>query len=462
MIDSYITHFTEVFCVTDEIGQYLPGWNFEQFDPLAEAEAEARASAPPPSYEEGAVGGEEPPPAYSDLREPAPAQGRIVGRAQRKAASSGAKYSVPVELHVPEPDGPQMLNRGDRTPSPASPLRSRTYNDPYISSPSSDRDRFSPSPRDRGHYEDLNQRTRNEHQYEDYNVRKVGQGAMPRSPKSPYGEQGIGRQDEQYSMAAQSPRSPGRNTNNYRQYPISPVIQEIKQPAKSTYLVDDEEDDGGFSPSHRSRTPQMPPANYANTRNLPQPQRPPRNNNIERLSPSPRNDNYNRDLERPTPSPRGTCPSSGRPVAPPRGFHRHQGSGRSESGSDSGFGESDNHLGGFGSGRVAAKVPYYNHAYEKDSPEKEQSMDDILAKHKALAAQMFQQTDQGHSDRVDRNDYQNHSDYNQELQKWRQNINNLEDAYRGPENNNNYSRSRSQTSSQGQEVMGESFIQRLN
>ena len=437
---------------------YLPEWNFEQIDPLAEAEKQS--AAPPPGYEyvEGAVGGEDLPPAYCDLQgegQPVPPS-RIKGRAQRKAASVGAKYSVPVELHVPEPDGPQVLHRGDRTPSPASPYRSRPYNDQFVFSPSGDRNRYSPGD-SRGMYDDLNQRNRSEHQYEDFNFRKEGQNSVPRSPLSPHVEQGVHRQNEQYSMAAHSPRSPGRSSDNYRQYPISPIVNEIKQPAKSTYLMDDGDDDeGGFSPSSRSRSPQVNTPNYANTRNLPQAQRGPS---------SPRNEDISRrDFERPSPSPRGTGPSLGRPVAPPRGFHRHQGSGRSESGSDSGFGESENnHFSGYGSGRIASKVPYYNHAFQKESPEKEHSMDDILAKHKALAAKMLQQQQQqqtpfhGVSEREERTEFSNESNYNQELQKWRQNINNLENAYHGQEINS-VSRSRLQTSSQGQEMMDESFI----
>lgn len=455
-----------------EIGRYLPGWSFEQIDPL-----EAAMTDPPPEYEEeaGAVGGEDLPPGYEDIdldEHPRPSappmpsapQGRIMGRAQRKAAAAGAKYSVPVELHVPEPEGPQVLHTGYTQPLPVSPLGSRSPDDRYISSPMMPQDRYSPG-NSRDMYRDQN---KSDFNYSDNSYGQQGQRSVAVSPDryqgqisgsrtpdrtyTPNEEHAMHRQTEQYSP--RSPKSPNNlrgGPDNYRQYPISPNVKEINQPARSTYLTDDD-DEGGFSPSYRSRTPQTLSPNYTNSsdyRNLPQ---------NERVSPSPRNENMRleRDLDRPsplsrgqgqpsvTPSPRGQGQPSGRPVAPPRSFHRHQGSGRSESGSDSGFGESDNHI------HIPTKMPYYNHAYEKDSPEKDQSMDDILAKHKALAAKMLQQQgqgqgsggqghyerlkgrDQGHYDRLDRNDNYDQASYNKELQRWRQNINNLEDACHGP------------------------------
>lgn len=424
-----------------EMERYLPGWSFEQIDPL-----EAAVADPPPEYEEaeGATAGGDDLPDYNELcLDEGKPQGRIVGRAQRKAAAAGAKYSVPVELHVPEPEGPQVLHTGHMFPSPTTPYGSRSPNEHYGSSPSGITETHH-SGNSRGMYVDQN-RT---YQYNDYNSRQ-GHRSVSKSPDqtySPTEEYGVHRQNEPYSRDMNSPRTPNgpnRTPDNYRQYPISPFVKEMKQPAKSTYLTDDNDDDeGGFSPSDRSRTPQTHSTNYANSnnyRNFPQ---------TERVSPSPRNETlrFDRDMERISPSPRGQGPSSGRPVAPPRSFHRYQGSGRSESGSDSGFGESDNHI------HTPSRIPYYNHAFEKDSPEMEQSMDDILAQHKALAAKMLQQHGQGqYKSRQDGPD-----DYNRELQKWRQNINNLEDACHGPVVD--FSRSRSQMSSQGQEEMGESVI----
>lgn len=430
----------------DEIERYLPGWSFEQIDPLAAAMAEL-----PPEYEDleegGAVGGEDLPPRYSDVgldrdEETQRPKGRIMGRAQRKAANSGTKYSVPVELHVPEPDGPQVLHTGGRSPSSPS---SRPGNDNFLSSPTSDRDRYSPD-YTKDKYEDSN---RNK-VYENRNIRNQSQGPVPRSPHSPYGGHGAQQRNEQFPMAANSPRSPhspyGRQGSpkqgeqitkavisprtpnapyeNYHKYPGSPA--ELKQPARSTYLTDDDDDDGGFSPSNRSRTPQRLDTNYGNVgqhRNLSQ---------SEQMSPSSRYENIHRDrdYDRPSPSPRGQGQPTSRPVAPPRGFHRHQGSGRSESGSDSGFGESDTHS------HIATKVPYYNHAFEnEDSPVREQSVDDILEKHKALAAKMLQRQNQGqgHHDKGEKSYYNEHDNYGRELQKWRQNINSLEDGCQRPE-----------------------------
>lgn len=436
----------------DIIEKYLPGWSFEQIDPLAAAMAEL-----PPIYEDreegGAVGGEDLPPSYTDLDEvrgqvSQQPQGRIMGRAARKAASQGAKYSVPVELHVPEPDGPQVLHTGNRSPSTPS-QRSRSPGDPYLPSP--DRGGYSPG-YSRETYEDRNRLSPGYsgggYDDRDMHVRNHGPRPLPRSPHSPYEGQNVERQMEQLSMTTKSqrsPRTPSAPDDNYRQYPISPVVKEINQPSRSTYLTDDN-DDGGFSPSSRSRTPQRFDANH-NVRNASQ---------TDQVSPLPKQDKFNRDRDYERPSPRGQGQPKGRPVAPPRSFHRHQGSGRSESGSDSGFGESDNHI------HVPTKVPYYNHAYEKDSPEKEQSMDDILAKHKALAAKMLQQQNQGqgqslgHYERQDRQDYGDQSGYNKELQRWRQNINNLEDGVNRPEVE--FSRSRSRTASQGQDAVEESFI----
>ena len=449
--------FFQLFIIifSDEMGKYLPGWNFEQIDPLAAAMAEL-----PPEYEdlEGAVGGEDLPPSYTDLdkgqvsQQP---QGRILGRAQRKAASQGAKYSVPVELHVPEPDGPQVLHTGDRSPS-TPPQRSRSPGDPYLPSPASDRSRYSPG-YSQETYEDRNRLSPGysgeRYKDRDMNIRNQGQRSVPRSPHSPYEGQNVGRQNEQFPVAANSPRSPrtpSASSNNYRQYPVSPVVKEINLPSRSTYLTDDN-DEGGFSPSNRSRIPQRFDANHNinEYRNMSQ---------TDQVSPLPRQENFNRDRDynRPSPSPRGQGQPMGRPVAPPRSFHRHQGSGRSESGSDSGFGESDNHV------HVPTKVPYYNHGFEKDSPEKEQSMDDILAKHKALAAKMLQQQGQGqgqghgHYETQDRQDYGDQSNYNKELQRWRQNIDNLEDACNRPEVE--FNRSRSRTASHGQDAVEESFI----
>ena len=428
--------------------QYLPGWSFEQIDPLAAAMAEL-----PPIYEDleegGAVGGEDLPPSYTDLdevkgQEAQKPQGRIMGRAQRKAASQGARYNVPVELHVPEPDGPQVLHTGNRSPTTPS-QRSRSPGDPYLSSP--DREDYSPG-YSRETYNDRNRLSPGysggRYDDRDMNMRNQGQRPMPRSPGSPY--ENVERQMGQMTLATNSPRTPrtpGGPSDNFRQYPISPVVKE----SRSTYLTDDN-DDGGFSPSNRSRTPQRFDTNH-NIRNTSQ---------SDQVSPLPKQDNFNRDYERPSPSPRGQGQPKSRPVAPPRSFHRHQGSGRSESGSDSGFGESDNH--------IPTKVPYYNHAYEKDSPEREQSMDDIMAKHKALAAKMLQQQGQGqiqgqsqgqgHYENYERHGYGDQSKYSEELQRWRQNINHLEDGVNRTEVE--FSRSRSQTASQGQDAVEESFI----
>lgn len=103
-----------------------------------------------------------------------------------------------------------------------------------------------------------------------------------------------------------------------------------------------------------------------------------------------------------------------------------------------------------------SKTPYYNRAFEKDSPEKEHDIvDDIMAKHKAMAANRMKQQGQGGPHSGQRQDYYSDSNYNRELQKWRQNINDLEQSCADPDVE--FSRSRIRVNSH-EEPMEESFI----
>lgn len=429
--------------------------------------------------EEGAVGGVDI--EIQDTEPLAPPSGKVVGRSRRKAQVA-TKYEVPVELHVPVENGRQVLHKGNVSPY----------------SPGGD---LSPG---RSPYENLNRQNPNEHAYEGT---RMGPPRSPRSPRGrdpTYEEMNISRQyKQQHSpVGAPSPqapsgvrspstptmlhlsRTPGAQTSRhspvspsqppYRsQSPRTPVLHspartstspgsqehfrsddryntdrtESSRPSTKTYLTDDM-DDGGFS-ERNSRLPKHDRYNNNDSNRRTDDRY--RQNERESYDPSDRyndrsKDYSNRNLQqRLNVDSKGNHLQTGQPVPAPRGFHRQQGSGRSDtSASDSGFGEIDYapvsskyqsngyHGSGYGSGgnQSEFKTPYYNHAFEHDHEHEDASTNDIMAKHKALAAKMMHANNgvRNSGSRYDCTDRYNDPNYTRELKKWRENINSLEET----------------------------------
>ncbi|KAL4222571.1 hypothetical protein ACF0H5_018610 [Mactra antiquata] len=454
----------------DELMTMLPGWGFENKDPFEGIEPPS-ADEEQTDDEEGAVGGRYDPPGYDEAQAaqaPAPASNRVVGRAQRKA-NKPTTLEVPIELHD--------IKTKPRNVSPGSSSAK------------------TPSP----NYEKLN-RTPDEHPYSHSRFGPPGSPGMNQhSPSSVY--PAINQQKSSYSgpsprtpTTPRTPVSPAHNgqPRNMEMPPSADRYNEAVRSTPKTYLTDDDGgfssqsarsprltpnmkydagDDGGFA-SHSPRSPRLPVNRQYDTNSnekvidrygnqVPsQHGYNPRDRYADHPV-SPRNVNLSdrpRDLYVDNQS---TPQGSSRPVPAARGFHRYQGSGRSDtSTSDSGFGETDyghdpsgNRHNGYGG--MAVKTPYYNHAYEQDSPEavKTSVVDDILAKHKALAEKMMSQQNTGQE--YNRQDMYNDSNYTRQLQHWRQNINDLEESCDQPDVN--FSRSRLRVNSQG-EPMEESFI----
>ncbi|XP_053373411.1 uncharacterized protein LOC123530984 [Mercenaria mercenaria] len=495
----------------DELNSLLPGWDFENIDPLAGV----MSSDEEEEEEHGAVGGYDPPSYEEQAFIPPAADGKVVGRARRKANQAAEKVVVPVELHVPERNGPQTLY------PPSSPNRDRSL--------SSSHD-----------YEKLNRKTgvpenpytnrmvqnsgaprspRTSHPsdspYETMNTTgKYGQHLSPNGPSSPRTHTPTSPRTPQTPSTPTTPRMPPsehlqtQSPSGHRS-PVTPRSAPSNdrynteyvntRPSHQTYLTDD--DDGGFS-QHSPKSPQMHSGNMYDTnfnRNKPGMDRYDHQmTNGQNFDPRDRYANQRTNYQGPIPNHRGPSPnhrgpstgarpddlyrdrnspswrgphqSSNRdaPIPLPRGFHRHQGSGRSDtSASDSGFGENENGVdssnyrtdrnGGVNNDmHYSAKTPYYNRGFEKDSPEQEHAVvDDIMAKHKAMAAKLLKQQGQSVPNSSQRQEYYSDSNYNKELQKWRQNINDLERSCDDPDVE--FSRSRLRMNSNGEPVE-ESFI----
>lgn len=477
----------------------LPGWNFENRDPMDGVE--------PSSIEEtveGAVGGQE----EEQETELSAPDGKIVGRSRRKAQQTAKKHEVPVELHVPKEPNLQVLNRG--TPSPHSP-GSREF------------------PQSKSPYQDLERRNHSEHAYVDT---RMGNPHSPRTPNDrdpPYEEMNVNRQyrmqhsphgpqspqgayntrspptptslnlqrtpgaDQRSLHSQHSPHSPSGRTQNTPYSPNSlaaqnqsraPVPEHYrsddryntdnvnnKQTTAKTYLTDDR-DDGGFSersprtPAHdhygndrddggfSERSPRTPAHDrYGNDTNYNIRSEPDRHGNMEnkRGGYDPK-DRYNDSVndygarskvpysgQRSNMGPKDNNMPTGQPVPAPRGFHRQQGSGRSDtSASDSGFGEIDyapsskyqtnkHHTSAYGSSGIPSdvKTPYYNHAYEPEESDDSVLVTDIMAKHKAVAAQMLQDhrgVPNGGSN-YDRTDRYSDSNYTHKSSRWQDGTN---------------------------------------
>lgn len=454
---------------SDELMSMLPGWGFENKDPFEGVE-------PPEEEEEDEVdegaASRYDPPAYEDQVPAEPPPGKIIGRAKRKA-NKPATIEVPIELHNVRPNiqGNSPASPKGRTPSPNYEKLNRTpdehpYSNTRFSVPSSPiMKQHSPSAG--GNYPPYNQ------QHSPYGAPSP---RTPRTPVSPHIHNGPPR----------SPVNQSRGTDRYAE-----AVRNTQQ----TYLTDDDggfsshsprsprltpntkydaEDDGGFS-THSPHSPrfttdrkydtnfnQTSADRYGNQVSQKQDYNP-RDRYADSLV-SPRGGNPNvrpGDLYRDSPSHQNHPQPTNRPVPSARGFHRYQGSGRSDtSTSDSGFGETDNgHESSMnrknnGYGGHTPKAPYYNHAFEQDSPEGNHSVvDDIMAKHKALAEKMMSQQNSGHDS--NRQDMYNDSNYTRQLQHWRQNINDLQQSCDQPDVN--FQRSRSRVNSHGEQIE-ESFI----
>ncbi|XP_060598952.1 sialidase-like [Ruditapes philippinarum] len=500
----------------DELLELLPGWDFEMIDPMSGV---VSSDDEEDQQESGAVGGFEPPPPYeSQPFLPQPADGKVVGRARRKANQAAEKVVVPVEMHAPVHNRQQTLYPPNAPTSSKSPSSSNDYErlnrqtgppeNPYAKKMVQNSD----IPRSPGiahrlesPYETMNSGGKYGQNLSPYgpsspsspgSPRSHGASPSPHSPRSPksYGSppSPLSPRTPRTPVTPQSHVAPRTPTSVHAQMqdhsvPRSPVTPRSAprndrynteyvstRPSQQTYLTDD--DDGGFSqhgpksPQVNSRTDMYNDSQY-NSRNYD-----PRDRYANQPShhlgrgPTDRTDDVYRDGK--SPSWQGQPQNSERsgPIPAPRGFHRHQGSGRSDtSASDSGFGENENGVdssnhrtdrnGGYNNNmHVSSKTPYYNRAFEKESPEKDHNIvDDIMAKHKALAANLMKQQGQGQGVRHSghRQDYYNDSNYNKELQKVRLNINDLEQSCAEPEVE--FSRSRLRVNSQ-EEPMAESFI----
>ena len=415
--------------------------------------------------EEGAVGGEEEDDENTHFFESE--NRKIVGRSRRKMKQQVArKVEVPVELHIPREQELGVQSRGNvgprspRGPGDLSPSGSSPYEDLDRRSrnehayegtrfgPRSPHNPASQDPRSPGlqsqrspqgrdpNYEEMNMKRQYNRQPSPHNVSPqqglYGAGSpktptpleLPRTPGSQ-----LSQNSPYKSPSAESPRSAprtpvtpgqyqgddrynmGRNNDKYNTpHSGDKYNTEYVNTSKQTYLTDDA-DDGGFS---SQRTTRSPPANdrYGNDTNYNRQTEPDRYGNSGynkgAYNPSDRyNSAVNLDQNGPRSNmaapPRDNHVQNGKPVATPRGFHRQQGSGRSDtSTSDSGFGEIDSqpskvrsnshHKSAYGNTGIPSegKTPYYNRAFEHDPAEQDISVNDIMAKHKALAAHMYQ------------------------------------------------------------------------
>jgi len=276
--------------------------------------------------------------------------------------------------------------------------------------------------------------------------RYVQAPVTPRSPVSPQSDNRYNtepvRNDDKYNTPV---RSDDRYNTNYvpsdDRYNSEPTNR--TRPSHSTYLTDDNNDDGGFSGHVRS--PRLASPGYDLNSN--------KQNKYDSYNDS-RSPGYSDPRDRYAGNGQyqgqgGTVEVTGprgQPVPAPRGFHRQQGSGRSDtSASDSGFGENDSietsrhkvlkkGVRGGDSNTDMTKGPYYNRAFELESPERDEEIESILAKHKVLAGQAH------HSQAVPnggvprgQDRYNDDPQYTRELQRWRRNINDLEESCSGQE-----------------------------
>lgn len=450
---------------------------------------------------EGAVGGEE---VMEETHFFSTESRKVVGRSRRKMQQAAKKIEVPVELHVPK-ESDLHMPRGQitpRSPRPAfdlPPSGHAPYEDLHrqarnehayegtrmgpVHSPRNPdpRDMSSRSPQGR------------DQAYEEMNInRQYNRQASPHGVPSPNGPSGVGApkspmsldlprtpgyQSSQYSLSSQAPYmahspntpvSPGQYGSDDR-YNMDNV--NTSKPSAKTYLTDD--DDGGFS----QRTPHRP--QNGNDNNYNKKSEPDRYGNgvYNRggYPPSERHNNTTHDYgmrgqnpqsgQRSLAASRDNLAQSGHPVSATQAFHRQQGSGRSDtSASDSGFGEIDYapvtskqgpnsyHNSAYGNTVLpsAVKSPYYNHAYEHDPPEDDDSVDDIMAKHKALAAKMFRQNESVPNGNSNYNPRDRYND-----PKYTQKLNKRQDGSSGPGRDRINSNSRLLSDSQ---QMEESFI----
>lgn len=501
----YSTYFQiSAFTASDELQRLLPGWSFEDIDPLAGVMSEEEDE----DEEEGAVGGMEMSQREVKASAPPTSEGKIVGRARRKAQQTGDRLVVPVELHVPEANGPQMLHppsmHKNRLPSSDNNYEKLNR---QVGAPENPYATKSMQSMGSQHSPRLGNTA--ESPYEPVNTSgKYGQTVSPYGPSSPRTPHSpVSPISPSSQQTARSPRTPTtprssvqsssqnqRHIHSGSKSPVTPgqapsfdrYMESVNtRKVQQTYLTD--EDDGGFS-KYSPKSPQLHSSNmYDSNFNKPgidrydgqvvnnqnyhsrdrygDDQR-----NETSASPARRPD----DLYRSNPSWKGQQLDSDRsgPVPAPRGFHRYQGSGRSDtSASDSGFGENENgvdpsnyrsdrnHGNSVNEVHYMPKTPYYNRGFEQESPEDGSSnVEDIMAKHKAMAAKLLQQ--QGRSVQSTykgdkKQEFYNNSNYNKELQKLRQNINDLERTCDAPEVD--FSRSRLRVNS-NEEPMEESFI----
>lgn len=466
----------------DELSDLLPGWTFEMIDPL-------EGVIPPEEGEEeveeveGATGDYDVSPEEVDLAAPPPNYNKVTGRAGLKAKiPSGVKLEIPVELHAakevetPLPNYNKVVGRAKRKEMQTgrnvevplelhAPVAERPANMYHPVSPSGRG--LSPSPN--RPYEKSNRTEKSEKPYD-----MLGQRRLPRSP----GQQAdVPYEPMNVSGSAHTPTTPqSLRPSISPRSPVSPTGKEYAaeldshRARKQTYLTDD--DDSGFS-RHVLRSPSTPSGNsYLGAHDggmsphIPAPMQSPGYKYDSKLNQTGHdryNENYNPSDKYASPqyggqgvTRQGYPSDRGVPVPAPRVFHRHQGSGRSDtSASDSGFGENENghdsHSSFYGAG-------YSNQAYQDDSPDHQGNrgmVSDIMAKHKVMAAQMLHQSGSGGSNSHRSQNYYSDSPYNKELQKWRQNINDLEESCDAP--NVNYSRSRLESDST-EDRMEESFI----
>ena len=437
--------------------------------------------------------------------------GRIIGRAQRKANQN--KQHVSVELHVPSEGGQQRLDgdtssKWEMPPPHYDDLQRRNKNQyrhedrryPASAAPRSPQLTTSREP----HPEVVNRNLPQPHYKSPHapnylplptSSHRYDNSPSPNRSVSPKPGVHGNRYNRDNLQPARAPSSPGMNMSRSprtpttprtdRSYPHSPGSPTTRQfnptdryntetastyspkHPQQTYLTDDNDDDGGFMDrSPRPRSQKQYDSGYSRNTELSYPNDrhydpkdryniPSSPRNVGRLTPHDRNQST--VSSQPTPSPRGNFPPSNRPIPTPRVLHHYQGSGRSDTTtSDSGFDDYDssNKYSDYNIG----KGPYYNRAFEKDmSPERDTNVNDILAQHKALAAKMINNNQGVPNTNSDTGGgYHGNSSYGQELQKWRRNINELEQAYNGT--SVGFSQTTNLTNYPEQEQMAESFI----
>ncbi|KAH3795948.1 uncharacterized protein LOC127838082 [Dreissena polymorpha] len=448
----------------DELQDLLRGWQFENIDPLARGDEYEEEWEDYDYEEEGAVGGED----FVPEEEPLKAPGKVLGRAARRA-NQAAKYEVSVDLHVPagpvsQSQGNQYsggrarvltggrdthayedLNRGKadhayagiKLGAPVSPRAVKHGADvsPYEKMNSSKAGLLAQSPA--GPRTPVSTHGRSDDRYnaervDKYNTESVDRYNTERADK--YNTECVDKYNSEHVGSYNAPRTPVSHSVSDDRYKAGYMDQ--TRPAHSTYLTDDDPDDGGFS---SKLPPQRSPNPDSRLREADGHGNPPR-------SPYYPNDTY-RSASQGQQSYGGRSQGQQNPgpgvhqsVAAPRGFHRQQGSGRSDtSASDSGFGENDQESskyrlekgGARSSGKNSingdlAKTPYYNRAFEQESPERDSG--DILARHKAIASRAIHGQGVPDAGGYNRTDRYNDPGYTRELQKWRQNINDLEDS----------------------------------